>query len=233
MKYFTSDLHVNHLNVINYCNRPYKDCEEMNQAIVNSINNRVWRPDDELYVLGDFSLNPKWVEWALPQLTCKNIHLIVGNHDSCFEKKLGAKPEKTQKMKKRYYNAGFKTIKDIDNITISKPRDGILGKLGSKKSYNVQLSHFPFKPNGDGKNVDLRYMNQRVEDKGQILLHGHSHCMYVKNGRMIDVGFDHKFEPWSEEEIVDLIENKEDYIPSRITEYYASRKEELIKKDDY
>jgi calcineurin-like phosphoesterase family protein len=113
----------------------------------------------------------------------------------------------------------------VDWVEISRPKTGLLGKLGAKKKYKVQMSHFPFPPKGDGRNTDVRYMDKRPEDKGQILLHGHSHCKYVKNGRMIDVGFDHNFLPWSEEEIIDLIEDKRDYIPSRITEFYKTRNE--------
>lgn len=229
MKYFTSDLHINHLNVINYCNRPYKDCDEMNLAIIAGINAKV-TANDELYILGDFSLSPKWVEWGLQLINCKNIHLIIGNHDSCFERKLGAKPEKTKKMRERYLKAGFKTLTYKMEVEISKQGHPLLRWF--QKKYKVMLCHFPFLPDGVN-NTDARYLTQRPEDKGQILLHGHSHCRYVKNGRMIDVGFDHKFEPYSEAELVDLIEDKRDYIPSRITEYYKSRKDELVNKEEY
>ena len=216
--FFTSDLHVGHLNVIQYCNRPYKTIEEMNEAILKIWNKTVSK-NDIVYVLGDFSLNTRYVEMYLPKMNGEK-RLIVGNHDSCFETKLGQKKEKTAKMKKRYYEAGFKTIQTSHMMKIDK--------------YGVELSHFPFAPkaNDDKSSKDVRYMNERPIDKGQILLHGHSHAYHRKNGRMIDVGFDGDLKLWSEAEIIKLIEDPRDYIPSPITEYYKSNKEKLIVKKE-
>lgn len=234
MKYFTSDLHLGHKNVINYCNRPYASVEEMNEQVIFNINCKVGEKD-ELYILGDMSLNPKWVEWALPQLLCKNVYLIMGNHDSCFPNKLGNKKKRTDKMKARYFKAGFKLIVESLNVVLSKRRTGLLGTMNFKKKYEVELCHFPFRPEekpGSLGSQDRRYLDQRPDDEGQILLHGHSHCVYLKNGRQIDVGFDHKFEPWSEEELIALIEDKRDYIPSRITEFYKTRKESVENREN-
>jgi calcineurin-like phosphoesterase family protein len=231
-KFITSDLHFFHKNVITYCNRPWNTVEEMNEGMIENWN-KVVTNDDIVYILGDFSLSPKAVELILPRLNGKEKILILGNHDAPFPHKLGTKSEKTAKMRERYLKAGFKGLNLTEWITLERPRTGLLGFFGLKKKYKVQLCHFPFAPVGDGKNTDPRYLNYRPKDIGQILLAGHSHCAYLKNGRMIDVGFDHKFEPWSEEELVDLIEDKRDYIPSRITEYYAARKDELVNKDEY
>ena len=212
-RFFTSDWHLGHFNVINYCNRPYKTIEEMNAAIIEIVNSTV-KAEDELYLIGDASLNPKWIEAAMKEIKCQNIFLIIGNHDSCFEKKLGAKKEKTLKMRKRYFEAGFKSLKTEMWL-----------KLGDK--YNVQLCHFPFAPKpGDGTNGDVRYMNERPIDKGQILLCGHSHAYFRKNGRVIDVGFDGDLKVWSEKEIIELIEDPRDYIESPLTNFYKNRKNE-------
>lgn len=175
--------------------------------------NETVKPKDIVFILGDFSLNPKWVELYIPQLNGAEKHLIMGNHDSCFPNKRGQKEQRTLNMRDRYFKAGFTSIELTYNILIG--------------NYSVQLSHFPFAPteNDKNENTDLRYMSLRPENQGQILLHGHSHCHYRKLGKMIDVGFDGDLKLWSEDEIIKLIEDPRDYIPSPITEHYKNRKQ--------
>ncbi len=59
--WFTSDFHLGHFNIIRYCNRPFADTQEMNEAIVERMNASV-KPNDVLYFLGDFCMGgPKAV----------------------------------------------------------------------------------------------------------------------------------------------------------------------------
>ena len=54
MKYFlTADTHFGHANIIKYCQRPFKDIEEMDSMLVQHWNQRV-KPEDTVFVLGDF-----------------------------------------------------------------------------------------------------------------------------------------------------------------------------------
>lgn len=53
--WFTSDTHFGHANIIKYCNRPYKDTEEMNADLIKRWNSTVGK-DDLVWHLGDFSL---------------------------------------------------------------------------------------------------------------------------------------------------------------------------------
>lgn len=229
MIWISSDWHWGHFNVIRYCNRPYTTTMEMNQAIVDQCNKQV-KEDDTLYILGDVAVNPEMVEIYLPKIKCKNIHLIAGNHDPVFIRPDTKNVAKREQMIRRYLRAGFKSVQQELWITISKPRKGILGLLGFKKKYKVQMSHFPFAPKtNDKSNGDTRYLNCRPIDQGQILLAGHSHSYYRKNGRQIDVGFDGDLKLFSEYDIIDLIEDPREYIPSPITEYYKNRKDYLIK----
>lgn len=87
--YFTSDWHLNHFNIIKYCNRPFKTLEEMNSTIIRNFNKRV-KKDDLVFFLGDFifkSVSGKGngekekPKYFLKQLKCKNIIFICGNHD--------------------------------------------------------------------------------------------------------------------------------------------------------
>ena len=76
----TSDLHFGHKNIIKYCDRPYKDTNHMNEALINNYNSLV-APDDEVYNLGDVCMGPiENIDKYVPRLN-GNVHLIVGNHD--------------------------------------------------------------------------------------------------------------------------------------------------------
>jgi calcineurin-like phosphoesterase family protein len=80
--WFTSDLHLGHRNIIQYCGRPFLDAEEMNAVLILRWNEVVGE-DDRVYVVGDFSLErkrPEVVAGWLVQLRGHK-HLIRGNHD--------------------------------------------------------------------------------------------------------------------------------------------------------
>jgi calcineurin-like phosphoesterase family protein len=84
--WFTSDFHLGHFNIIRYCNRPFADTQEMNEAIVERMNASV-KPNDVLYFLGDFCMGgPKAVALYRNQIGCKTIHFIDGNHDNTTRK---------------------------------------------------------------------------------------------------------------------------------------------------
>ena len=78
--FFTSDTHFNHANIIRFCNRPFKDVEQMNDVMITNWNNAISK-DDTVFHLGDFCLGGA-AEWTkiLDRLNGK-IYLIMGNHD--------------------------------------------------------------------------------------------------------------------------------------------------------
>lgn len=78
--YFTSDLHINHTNVLKYCSRPWQNVEEMNNGLVDRWNARV-RPDDEVYILGDVALSRPEVIIPYLKRMMGTKYLIEGNHD--------------------------------------------------------------------------------------------------------------------------------------------------------
>lgn len=82
MKYYTSDLHFDHSNMIVYENRPWETVEEMNKGLVDNINKLVGE-EDELYILGDFTLRSQRnrITELRNAIKCKHVHLVVGNHD--------------------------------------------------------------------------------------------------------------------------------------------------------
>lgn len=79
--WFTSDLHFWHKNICKYCNRPYSNIEDMNEAIINNWNTVV-QDDDIVYLLGDMGFCG--IEKLRPLISQLkgHIRLVQGNHDS-------------------------------------------------------------------------------------------------------------------------------------------------------
>ena len=78
--FYISDTHFGHQNIIKLDNRPFKDCDQMENVLVMNWNNNV-TSEDTVYILGDFC----WLdgqEWdrILNRLNGHKI-LIKGNHD--------------------------------------------------------------------------------------------------------------------------------------------------------
>jgi calcineurin-like phosphoesterase family protein len=86
--WFTSDTHFGHTNIagpkISSWKEGYRNfnsVQEMNDALVRNIN-AVVGEDDILYHLGDWSFGGVHnIYYFRRALICKNIHLVLGNHD--------------------------------------------------------------------------------------------------------------------------------------------------------
>lgn len=81
--WFASDMHFGHKNIIEYCNRPYADVDEMDEALVVNWNSNV-RPCDTVYHLGDWAFHNYHHIGRLQG----NIVSVPGNHDHERLKKL-------------------------------------------------------------------------------------------------------------------------------------------------
>lgn len=83
MKFYTSDLHFGHKNIIKYEDRPFSSVEEMDEFLVDRWNKKV-SVGDEVYILGDFGfIKGKRANELLDRLNGRK-YLIRGNHDSSF-----------------------------------------------------------------------------------------------------------------------------------------------------
>jgi len=90
--WFTSDHHFNHYknpvrNILTFCNRPYRNIEEMNAGLIQIWNSQV-SVDDTVYHLGDFCFEGKKrdvIAWK-EQLN-GHIILVRGNHDHKYTRK--------------------------------------------------------------------------------------------------------------------------------------------------
>lgn len=164
--WFTADLHLGHKRIIELCDRPFSDVDEMNAEIIKRWNMVVER-GDTVYVLGDVAMGT--IAESLPlvsQLEGDKI-LVPGNHDRCWT---GNERVRVIDID-RYLEVGFTIIE---------------GPLRLEPE-NWLMSHFPYA--GDSQEED-RYVDHRPEDRGDWLIHGHVHNEWLVNGRQINVGVD-------------------------------------------
>ena len=169
--WLTSDTHFSHKNicrgVTNWRNpngeipveqtRDFQTIEKMNDAIVNSINSVVGQ-DDILIHLGDFSFGGfDQISEFYNRLVCKNIHLILGNHDEHINKNR----ENIQDL--------FLSVSEYNNLEYE-------NRAGMK--YKFVLCHYPICSWNDMKKgvyhlfghlhspKELKYMSGRSMDVG-------------------------------------------------------------------
>lgn len=121
-----ADHHFNHANIINFKRddgtplRPFKDIEEHNETII-SRHNSVVKPEDRVYILGDFCMHRRNIHFA-GRLNGRLV-LVKGNHDI---------------YKLKEYIPYFD---DIRSYVVQKDQDG----------NKVILSHIPIHPDCIGR----------------------------------------------------------------------------------
>ncbi|MCB0978314.1 MAG: hypothetical protein KDB02_12735 [Acidimicrobiales bacterium] len=186
MRWFSSDPHFGHANVIGYAGRPFRHVGEMDVGLVYRWNSVV-APDDEVWLLGDLAMGR--IDESLPKagLLLGRKHLVLGNHDRPFSDR-----KRRQMWVERYMDeGGFVELHDgeVDIVLL----DGT----------PARMCHFPY--TGDSGDHD-RFVEERPHDDGRWLLHGHVHEKWRQRGRMINVGIDAwAGVPVSEDQILELI----------------------------
>lgn len=78
--FFTSDTHFGHDNIIGFCNRPFKNVQEMDEELIRRWNEKVG-PDDYVFHLGDFCFKGSQYWDRIIKRLNGHIFLILGNHD--------------------------------------------------------------------------------------------------------------------------------------------------------
>lgn len=168
--FFTSDTHYNHANICaattvwdkDGC-RLFTSLEEMNTTLVDNINSMVGE-DDILFHLGDWSFGGKdKIKEFRDRIKCKNIHLILGNHDEHIERNRNNE----QSLFASVHDYLFLTV--VENPGTSE-----------KSSTSIVLMHYPICSWNGMRN-------------GVFHLHGHVHLTWDKKlgqGRSLDVGVD-------------------------------------------
>ena len=168
MRFFTSDWHIGHENIIKFCDRPFASVKDMNQSILNTMN-RAAGPEDELWILGDLAMgNWDYSMSLVKQLIAGRIVLVPGNHDKCHPMH-----KKSEQYKERYASARMEVAPTHVSLYM--------------ESHLVEVSHFPY--GGDSGHVD-RFVDWRLKDEGSWLVCGHVHEKWRQMGRQINVGVD-------------------------------------------
>lgn len=191
--WFTSDTHYNHSNICrattrwvgaDNVTRDFKSLDHMNSVLVDSINQNIGE-NDILIHLGDWSFGGfEKIEEFRDRILCKNIHLVLGNHDHHIERD------------KANVQSLFTTVNHYVNLDVRRP--GTRAK-NSMDQYKFVLMHFPI-ASWDGMN------------DGVIHLHGHVHLppnKRIANGKAMDVGVDgNNMSPISLDEVLSLMKNQ-------------------------
>jgi calcineurin-like phosphoesterase family protein len=175
MKWFTSDSHFNHANIINWRGkdnqapgeryRPFESMLEMNEEMRRMWNLRV-KPDDTVYHLGDvaFAITRDKSLDLLEGLNGTK-ELIMGNHDTWNDSiEEGSVKDLTRHFHRLH---GCKEI-----------------VIGSAVGI---MTHIPVHP-------------QQLETRYAFNLHGHLHRLQIEDPRYINVSVElHEYGPISEE----------------------------------
>lgn len=79
--YFTSDLHLNHANILRFNKRPFKDIADMNISLIQNINDTL--SDDSILVsLGDLLFGQySTYNFFKNKIRASKIYSCIGNHD--------------------------------------------------------------------------------------------------------------------------------------------------------
>lgn len=104
--FFTADQHYWHSNILDYCDRPFRNINQMNEQLIE-LHNKVVKPNDVIWVLGDYTLAGGNHFESVQRLTNRLNgvkHLVLGNHDKF-------KPF-------TYVGMGFQTVHTVEHLEL-------------------------------------------------------------------------------------------------------------------
>lgn len=204
--FFMSDPHYDHKNICRGTSswgdsakcRNFPTLDAMNDKIVGDINDTVGE-NDWLVCAGDWSFNGYRNIWVFRnRIKCKNIILVMGNHDEHIGRNKMIKIEgyRYQKGDRHYYEQVpaqelFESVWARLSLTVE-------DKSGSR---TYEINHFPL----------------TIWDKahhGRVHLYGHVHGTYTHPNRAVDIGIDAIYDrtgtyrPMSEGDIAAYMEDR-------------------------
>lgn len=161
----TSDTHYGHTNICRgitnwksddpeqliAATRDFATLEDMNAAIVNNINDCV-KADDYLIHLGDWSFGGfEKIKEFREQINCKNIVLILGNHDHHIESDRG-------QVKKLFTHVAHYIEMSVNEHKFVLCHYPIISWNGMRKNVHMLHGHQHLKGDavfGQGKRMDV------------------------------------------------------------------------------
>jgi calcineurin-like phosphoesterase family protein len=195
--WFTSDSHFGHTNICRgvskwnngdeeefiKATRNFPDLETMNEHIVDNINKCVGE-NDWLIHLGDFSFGGiENIEVFRSQIKCKNIVLILGNHDHHIEKN------------KDNVRKHFTHVTHYEELDVT-----LEAKTGTEK-HKFVLCHYPIVSwNNMPKGAFMLHGHQHLKGDARF-----------GEGRRMDVGMcgSPEFRPYHIDEVLDLLSGRD------------------------
>ncbi len=191
--FLTADYHFNHGNIIKYCNRPFKNSQEMDECLIKNTNDLV-KPNDVLIFGGD---------WCFPgredyltvfkkyrdRIACNNIYFVYGNHD-----------------RRPAYNAIIQAFMRLQFMDLNRSAEKIVEDLRNLQNFansiqNIEMLNW-FRGCGDlfefehqGTQAIFGHYAYRIWNKshhGCIHCYGHSHFSLSDDpdSLSMDVGVD-------------------------------------------
>ena len=186
MRFFTSDTHFRHKNIIAYDQRPFESLEEMEESIIAAWNIMVSK-NDIVFHLGDIAFAKPSVAASIIGRLNGKITLIRGNHDI----RNGYTFERCAKVSPKMFH-------DIADIKII--------KIGEK---TFVLSHYPYEDPYFGALAPHMFGYWLIHGHSHV---GVPRVIYNYEKKMINVNcclWD--YHPVPENVILDIVNNPDKY----------------------
>lgn len=187
--WFTSDSHYNHANICRPTSewadksstRDFDSLEAMNAELIDQINLKV-KKNDYLFHLGDFSFGgSQFVKEFRSKINCKNLHLILGNHDY----RIKENEENTQ--------AQFSSVDEYLFLTV------IENTVDESDKHRFVLCHYPI-ASWNGMCHGVIHLHGHLHLPPELRLH---------SNRSMDVGVDgNRWGPVSMHSVLELMQDR-------------------------
>ena len=181
MIYFTADQHFGHEKIIGYLDRPFSSIKHMDDEIIRR-HNEVVGHDDNVYILGDFTLDDFDAARSYIIRLNGNLRFLSGSHDFCWF----PKDIKVMRIEDRI----VRFFPPLHTMLVDREEIGMEGEF----PLVIALCHYA-----------MRRWDRSHYDS--LHLFGHSHGrLYTPTFHSMDIGVDcNNYYPFSLDTVLDLL----------------------------